>query len=201
MAGYVEDAAHRDDAAATARIQLRTALGWFALLLGYWLLFGEVIDALTPFIAPLLWLLVLAIGALIALFGLWWAWRIRAHRRHALATALAFPAAFLLLGPAGDAALYLRFLAERPGHERTVAEIARNPAGWQSSREVKIDPGPPLRVAFVTWRSIPDPWGAIVHDPSGALSRIDRPYRLRLFDSSVMGCRHIAGAYYRCGFS
>jgi len=201
MGSHVDNAAHRDDAAATLRIQLRAAAGWFALLLGYRLFFGEIVDALTPFVAPLLWLLVLAIGALLALFGLWWAWRIRARWRRALATALAFPAAFLLLDPAGDAALYLRFLAERPGYERAIAEIARNPDGWQSSSDVKIDRGPPLRVAFVTWRSIPDPWGAIVHDPSGALARIERPHRLRLFDSNVTSCRHIAGAYYRCGFS
>lgn len=198
----VDDDAHVARRLATR--QIRAAAIWLTVFLAFQLFFGEIGETLTPFIAAPLLLLIVGIGLLIGLFGLCRAFIARAQWRSALLVALALPMAWIATGPLQWAALYARFLVERPGYERVIAQIAHDPAARadlarRNYRRIRVDEGPPLRIAFVTWESIPDPWGGIVYDPSHGLERAE-PHA-RLFDSNLRGCTHLSGAYYRCNFS
>ena len=187
------------------RVVVVGAVVWLALLLCFQIFFGEITDWLTPFLAAPLWLLVFVSGLALAIAGAAGAWVHRRNWRSALVMLLAIPSAYLLLHPLVEAGLYGRFLVQKPSYDEQVAALEANPGRpaeeWQrANRNVRIEEGPPRRIAFVTWGGIPDPWGAIVHDPARSL---DQPGHRRrfLFNSSVVSCRHLRDSYFRCSFS
>jgi len=207
MGGYGEIASEpaSPDIARLTRYLLAAAGLWLVLLVAFGVFFGEIAEQLS-LLTPLLRLLLLILGLPLAIGCAAAAWALRARRGRALILLCAVPAAYLLLAPLTRGALQLRFLAEKSGYDAQVADILADSSGpneeWRraNSGNIRIDDGPPRRIAFVTWRGIPDPWGAIVYDPSGTLVDVES-YRLRLFHSNVVGCRHLQGDYFRCSFS
>ena len=77
-------------------------------------------------------------------------------------------------------------------------------------KDCYVDPGPPIRVAFV-WDGIIDNWYGPVYDPSGKVleankfkSNWDDPSLAdikKLFGGDMVGCRHLTGPWYFCSFT
>jgi hypothetical protein len=74
------------------------------------------------------------------------------------------------------------------------------PGGYRVAREEG-------RTAFVTENGMLGSWGGLVHDPTGALTDIDRWQAEigsegppRMFDSIIVWCDPLGGRYYHCAF-
>lgn len=69
---------------------------------------------------------------------------------------------------------------------------------------VKVEPGPPLRVAF-TWGGLLDNWTGIVHDPGGGVLAANEPNRpgdiVLLFGGCLFRAKHMWGPWYYCSFT
>lgn len=118
---------------------------------------------------------------------------------------------------AGDHwAFLLRFRLARAAYEARVARIEADlPAGRVGRVEdCLIEPGPPLRVAFILPGGILDNFEAVVYDPTGAVLRgnatRDDPARwhdpasapIRGFlGGTLISAESLGGPWYRCKFT
>jgi hypothetical protein len=112
-----------------------------------------------------------------------------------------------------------RFESARPTYERIVADLPDHVTDVQrltgSTGEYFIDPGPPVRVAFVLppGRFI-DNWCGVVYDPTGAVMQSNQfdgnwsDWRhqvpreiIKLFGGDMLSCRQLDSEYYRCCFT
>ncbi len=74
-----------------------------------------------------------------------------------------------------------------------------------------VEPGPPVRIAFMTNPGFLDNWSGIVFDPIGAVMQADgwdatgkfrAPAAIsKLFEGDLVSCSHLWGACYRCSFT
>lgn len=124
--------------------------------------------------------------------------------------------ASLLLGGAGWSRP-LRFQLARPGYEAQLARILAAPAAERqrvAGKDCHLDPGPPLRVAFIQPGSLLDNYTAVVYDPTGLVLQANQfrpdwsnwndPRLLpvkKLFGGDLVWAEHLQGPWYRCGFT
>jgi hypothetical protein len=102
-------------------------------------------------------------------------------------------------------------------YESAVREIESAPerrADFEREFHCHIEPGPPLRVAFVQPGGLLDNWEAIVYDPTGEvlkarqikpdLSNMNDPALqsvVRLFGGDLIRARPLGGHWYWCSFT
>lgn len=108
---------------------------------------------------------------------------------------------------------FISFNQHRQAYDAVVAEangLPRN--GIRYGVSYRIEPGPPLRVAFPQPVGIADNWGAVIHDPSDGVAAAKgwgetngdytiRPDLQELWGGDIVGCSRITGHYYRCWFT
>ncbi|HEY8573656.1 hypothetical protein [Phenylobacterium sp.] len=142
-------------------------------------------------------------------------WRTLADgRRDALLTGvgLVVVAAALVAwgGQLGTIGVRLRFMLHRAEYEAVTAQVSAG-ARPRASVGYQVDPGPPPRVAFV-WDGLGDNWNGVVWDPSGVVATARgwgerpgdytaSPEAKKLFGGDLVGCTHLRGAWYHCGFT
>jgi hypothetical protein len=112
-----------------------------------------------------------------------------------------------------------RFASARATYDRIVAELPEGETSVQRltgpTGEYFIDPGPPVRVAFVLppGRFV-DNWCGVVYDPTGDVMQANRfdgdwaswedkvPTEIiKLFGGDMLTCRELDSAYYHCCFT
>jgi len=184
-----------------------------------WFLFVVAIPLLGPFAFLPAVILLDIFGLFLLLEWLLSAWRGPARsRRFAMACVMAasmYALNFTSLPRLPT--IYGRFLWNLPSYQNVVAEVERlrRYPGTQAyeGHDCIVDPGPPLRVAFV-WGGIIDNWVGIVYDPTGEVlkanefradwSNWDDP-RLApvkgLFGGDLRSTRHLFGPWYYCTFT
>jgi hypothetical protein len=193
---------------------LSAAILVYAALLGLWpvwitpglhLLCGML---LLPLFA------VLCIALLVMLINLLFDWHERIAR-HAWLAPLSLMVAMALALPAMWAAQYARDLVlfslvqdwTKKRVEQSLLYATDGPFGIP----VIVEPGPPVRIAFMTDPGFLDNWSGIVFDPTGAVMQADgwdatgkfrAPASItELFGGDIVSCRHLSGDYYHCSFT
>jgi len=109
-------------------------------------------------------------------------------------------------------ATYFRLWHRESAYQAIVDQLSSDPSG-EVPRDTRVDPGPPLRVAF-SWGGVIDNWHGIVHDPSGEVLKASRfkadwsnwgDPELRdvksLFGGDMRSARHLWGHWYYCTFT
>lgn len=188
------------------------AASFFLLgMLGRWLDLVPLIFAALPLL-PVLGLFLLIACMMVTVRGFRLAWRQEGPHAQRLPLAAAAPAmlmltlllAFPLLSAGRWSAAWTSLLVHRTEYDRIVAELQSRPAAALVDRmerggtNYRIDPGPPLRVAFEPDGML-DNWSAIVFDPSDALAgSLDAPELAGVFGGELFECSHLAGHYYLC---
>jgi hypothetical protein len=102
-------------------------------------------------------------------------------------------------------------------HEAAVREIEAAPerrAEFEKEFYCHIEPGPPLRVAFVQPGSLLDNWTGIVYDPTGEVLKANEIKRdgsnlsepgfrqvRELFGGDLIWAEPLGAHWYRCGFT
>lgn len=154
-----------------------------------------------------IWALVGALLCLSLLFtGRW---------RHAGAVILV--AALVIFSPlaswGGQAWFWISFRQHQDVYRGIVARSASlPPEGTFRGVRYRIEPGPPVRIAFPQPVGVADNWGALVHDPSDAVAtakgwgKQPGEYTVRadlqdLWGGDIVSCSRITGHYYRCWFT
>jgi hypothetical protein len=169
------------------------------------------------------WILCSAAGVSSWLWSRWHSGRLGAEIHSAGATFL-FLASLAVAWPglvrAGDE-IRFRWHFERiqSRYEAIVARVSQQPPPKEERHaeggiEYIVDPGPPVRIAFVQPGGILDNWQGIIFDPSGEVMRIggvgrgpaiqNDPKRQQiwmLFGGGMFRCEHIKGRFYRCWFT
>jgi energy-coupling factor transporter transmembrane protein EcfT len=185
---------------------------FIATLIVCWYDFNNPLD----FSGPMLIALCLIAGALLSVFWLITAWKDRVWRAPAVALLLMGVLTYGFLTESERLGLYAKFYLNKWSYESKVAEIIQL-SGNKSVSEINdqlkacyVDPGPPIRVAFV-WDGIIDNWYGPVYDPSGKVleankfkSNWDDPSLAgikKLFGGDMVGCRHLTGPWYFCSFT
>ncbi len=133
------------------------------------------------------------------------------HRR------LAWPIALMIVFVILASAIAWRRATFLDWYEAAVREIEADPerkVDFEREFDCHIEPGPPLRVAFVQPGSLLDNWEAIVYDPSGEvlkarefnsdLSNFGDPalqHVKKLFGGDMRSARPLGGHWYWCTFT
>ena len=179
--------------------------GWTLSCLIVWLLLGLTLGveywALLGVLKPAqilagysLFLLAGAALALACLVAAFW-------RRGAILSALGFVAgaAALILASSAlhDTGAFIKFMMSKGEYDQATA-VAQTGA-LESSDSVRIDEGPPIRVAFV-WQGGAGAWAGVVHDDSGAAAAARETAPVRMFGGALVACRPLTKAYYFCAF-
>ena len=135
-----------------------------------------------------------------------------------LLTIALLPTAVMMLRPLlSNVASRGAFELRKQDFQRVVDLVSRGGAeidGGTTERGTRytVDLGPPRRIAFVTEPGFVDNWSGVVHDPSHAVAWARAPsWRAggasvpkevrELFGGDIVTCRHLSGAFYRCGFT
>ncbi|MBB4083107.1 hypothetical protein [Brevundimonas lenta] len=108
----------------------------------------------------------------------------------------------------------ISFERNRPIYEQVVARAATLPAeGELDGAGYRIEPGPPVRIAFPQPVGVADNWGAVIHDPSDAVLTARgwgpaggpdytvRPDLQELWGGDLLSCTRITGHWHRCWFT
>jgi hypothetical protein len=109
----------------------------------------------------------------------------------------------------------IRFVRERSTYDGIVARARAQRIEAQSGREdgldYIVDPGPPMRVAFLWPGGIVDNWCGVIHDPSGEVMKVNdlipgspewrQSEFTRLFGGDMVACRSLDAPYYSCCFT
>lgn len=196
----------------------RISLIWLVLLL-FSICFGDELFAALWVLVGVWWLALYAAGATLAVWALVLLVKAHPSRRPGFAIPLLVPiTAFLLQCLVGTGWVFaLRFSFSRPRYEAAVARIqAAAPAQRDkvAGRDYNVDPGPPLRVAFVQPGSVLDNYSAIVYDPTGLVMKANQfkgdwsnwndpklAHVKKLFGGDLVWAEHLGGPWYRCGFT
>lgn len=108
---------------------------------------------------------------------------------------------------------FISFYQHRQAYDAVVAEADGLPRdGARHGVSYRIEPGPPIRVAFPQPVGIADNWGAVIHDPSDGVATAKgwgetngdytiRPDLQELWGGDIVSCSRITGHYYRCWFT
>jgi hypothetical protein len=125
---------------------------------------------------------------------------------------LAFGALFVLSNVSIHVVSWVAFMAKRPAYEAVVTSLERGRAPPQRPDLRYVAEGVPLRVAF-PGDGIGDNWSGVVYDPTdqvraargwkrGKPGRYTAPPRVqKWFGGDLVTCSHLAGHFYRCGFT
>ena len=155
-----------------------------------------------------------AVGAILAVVALVCLIRGDRAARAGLIAAALLPLATLGLvravGP--DRVAVARFWVERGRYQARVDEILAAPVARRAAlagNDCRLDPGPPLRVAFVLPGGILDHWTAVVYDPTGRVVASNRPLEREqaagsprmLFGGLMTHALPLGGPWYRCWFT
>jgi hypothetical protein len=189
-----------------------------------WAIAGIGLAAAARLLAEHFWILSVVphavwwLGAVALLGAALWRARAAARRRSALLQAGGMLAAMVAYLPAWWAGVHLtetvRFYWNRPAYDRIVAAV-RPPEGVTrlsaNGLDYIVDPGPPVRVAFVWPGGIIDNWCGVVHDPSGDVLRVNSLHlwtpewrnarQTRLFGGDMTSCRTLKQPYHLCCFT
>lgn len=107
----------------------------------------------------------------------------------------------------------ISFSQHRAAYDAVVAHARELPrSGEHEGVLYRIEPGPPVRIAFPQPVGIADNWGAVVHDPSDEVATARgwrdkgetltvRPDLQELWGGDIVSCSRITGHYYRCWFT
>ncbi len=139
--------------------------------------------------------------------------------RENLLVALGFFAAGVVLffasPPLQRLALRLEFQKVRPAYEAVVTSVQAGrpaPVGPMSDgANVRVDHGPPARVAFA-WSAFGDNWNGVVYDPTEIVATAGgwgkpgqtftaSPRAQELFGGDLVGCTRLAPQWFHCGFT
>ncbi len=166
------------------------------------------------FVPPLLWC-----GVGVVVLGcLLWSARARDGRHLALGRALVVVVAVASYVPLSWLGRYatdrIRFEWQRPAYDRIVRslssphEVAHLEA---DGLDYIVDPGPPVRVAFVWPGGITDNWCGAVYDPTAGVLRVNQLPRwteqwrhaaeTQLFGGDMTSCRVLREPYFLCCFT
>ena len=140
-----------------------------------------------------------AAGLIVAIYLLF-----RRPRWLALAPLITIVALVFLFPPLdrlGDAIIFrIRFAAHRDEYNRVVRDVARGGTSVPAPVEYRLDPGPPVRIAFPHPGGFLDNWDCVIHDPTGAV--VKAPATVSdVFGGRLVSCRHVEDAFYRCWFT
>lgn len=111
-----------------------------------------------------------------------------------------------------------RFALVRPSYERRLQEILqsfeRGTPMESRYAEYEIEPGPPVRVAFMWQAGVTDNWVGLVYDPTGIVMKANQFKRdwsnwndpalepvKRLFGGDIVKTRHLKDNWYLCIFT
>ncbi|MCK5909367.1 MAG: hypothetical protein KAG62_05405 [Caulobacter sp.] len=193
-------------------------------LLIAWTLVGVILYAVAPnlpfllaiMIGPFLLAAVLAhIGFGLFLVGLFVVRHGDDWRKQGLlilSPILAFGALFVLSSASSHIVSWFAFMAKRPAYEAVIVSLERGVAPPQTPGLRYVAEGRTLRVAFPE-DGIADNWSGVVYDPTdqvraargwkrGKPGRYTAPPRIqKWFGGDLVACSHLAGHFYRCGFT
>lgn len=125
---------------------------------------------------------------------------------------LAFGGLVIVSSVSGYIVSWTAFMAKRPAYEAVIASLERGEAPPQSQDLRYMAEGDPLRVAFLG-DGIADNWSGVVYDPTdqvraargwkrGKPGHYTAPPQVReWFGGDLVACSHLAGHFYRCGFT
>lgn len=125
---------------------------------------------------------------------------------------LVFGGLFVLSSVSGYIVSWTAFMAKRPAYEAVIVSLERGEAPRQTQALRYMAEGDPLRVAF-PGDGIADNWSGVIYDPTdqvraargwarGKPGRYTAPPRVReWFGGDLVACSHLAGHFYRCGFT
>lgn len=184
------------------------SVAWFVLICGVFVFSTPLAEFLWVGYLAIHWGIVLAGGAI--LFA-----AIVAARKDTKAALIAFGIA--ALGIALFFTVGFRFgrvglFQLRKAHYETLLSDAME-SGEIPRGMGHIDEGPPVRYAFYWQRGVTDNWAAVVHDPTGVVTRVneipdmtllhDERWQdvVTLFGGDMYRCQHIQGAWYICWFT
>lgn len=190
-----------------------------------WVVLGLLVALADRLLWDILWVFILGIwllygGAALLLLGV--ATRLALQQPHRrgwaiLGVGVILTASCLLvlghprLARLGDDWLFrYRFADAQPKLQAALAELQSSRTS-ATPREVQVDDGPPLRVAWRLPGGIIDNWEAIVYDPTGGVrsargftseGRFTAPVDVvKLFGGDLVRCEPVTGPYYRCWFT
>lgn len=197
-----------------SKIMLEFCVLWFLLQLTSSFFVDELLSLPSAF--GLLWLICLdALGIVLVVLGL--VLFVRAPFREKAYFLSPILAALFLQFVSPEKVFALKFWMVEDGYERRVAEILaverpENLCGPDA--DCIIDPGPPLRIAFVRPGGILDNFSAVVYDPTGLVmeatklevngSSWDAPelaHVKKLFGGDLCYVRPLGGHWYSCAFT
>ena len=213
-------------------MRVSASFRWQAAIAGAWLLSGVALGFFDRALWDHLWMAALSVWVLYTVVGasLWLLilWHIRKTPRSSSGVnlALALPLGAIVLwlvlpqlARAGDQFLFTRrFASLRAQYATLVAEVQRgapSPRTWAEQEGIRfqVDPGPPVRVAFLQPGGILDNWEGVIYDPTGRVRRATgwrngipgnytaSPDLVNLFGGALLACVPIEDAYYRCWFT
>ena len=203
----------------------RLVLAWLSLGVAFALLQRPLTDVLW-FLAPVAGAAYLALGVCLAGYA---AWRSFGPARAPTPTLLLACGAVLGLAvAAGPLARVSNSLTTRARYWLHHAEYSRIVDSVLAYRAAKVDsliefnrvkryyvdPGPPVRLAFIQPGGFLDNWEGVVYDPTGEVQAargwsyasgeqaFTAPMAVRrLFGGDLVACQRIEGPWYRCWFT
>ena len=197
-------------------MKLHPLSGDWMLVAGWSVVAGGLVFA-SDWLFEKIWVLGLGLQGIWALVGVLLCLSLLFTGRWRHAGAVALVAAVVILSPlaswGGQAWFWISFKQHHGVYREIVAQAASLPSeGAVRGVKYRIEPGPPARIAFPQPVGVADNWGAVVHDPSDAVTTAkgwgERPgdYTVRadlqeLWGGDIVSCSRITGHYYRCWFT
>ncbi|MBW3625153.1 MAG: hypothetical protein KY468_17285 [Armatimonadetes bacterium] len=195
---------------------LKKSLSWLVLLL-LSLFFQSEIGGLLSILIFLWWLALLIAGIVLVIRSV--SLLFTQPRKVAPAVSLLIPllaAGFVWMG-GGFWLFTVRARLKADHYEPMVAQFRgyrEKGREYIGGQECMINPGPPLRVAFVQPGGFSDNYWAIVYDPTGMVMKAEAtweaqhfsndpnlPSTLGLFEEPMIGAVHLKGPWYLCRFT
>lgn len=114
---------------------------------------------------------------------------------------LAFAALIGLAMASSEILSWSGFLLDLPGYKRVIAQLERGETPPRGPVRYTVE-GEPLRVVFPTQEGFVDNWAGVVYDPTDQVRarKVDPKVR-KWFGGDMVGCTHLTGHFYRCGFT
>jgi hypothetical protein len=203
----------------------RLVLGWFSIGIAF-AFFQRPLTDILWFLAWLAGVAYLALGVCLAGYA---AWRSFGPARASTSTVLLACGAVLglalgaiPLARIGNAlTTRTRYWLHHPEYARIVDSVLAARASRADSlvelnpaERYYVDPGPPVRLAFIQPGGFLDNWEGVVYDPTGieqaargwsyasGEQEFTAPMAIRrLFGGDLVECRQIDGPWYRCWFT
>lgn len=182
------------------------AVCWF-IALGLMTLYCHELNEAMFMMSPMVWLVLLLWGAGIIIDCFIAVLRHRTKWRGIVISVMV--AGAMAMGTMTDAittiGTYSKLWRNEARYTAIVEQVAADPNA-AVERDVHIDRGPPVRIAF-DWGGLIDNWHGVVHDPTGLVMRIndaDHPYHAKaygLFGGGLARAVHLWGDWYYVVFT